>query len=57
MQLEIYINEKLWKTVTLANENYQPAEYWLQITNERQQGLLSSYNLDQGMKIDFRKVQ
>jgi len=57
MQLEIYINEKLWKTVTLDSENYQPSDYWMQINYEKQQGMLSSFNLDQGMKIDFRKVQ
>ena len=57
MQLEIYINEKLWKTVTLESENYQPSDYWMQINHEKQQGMLSSFNLDQGIKIDFRRVQ
>lgn len=57
MQLEIYINDKLWKTVTLDNESYQPGEYWTQINHAQKQGLLSSFNVDQGMKVEFRKIQ
>ena len=56
MQLEIYINEKLWKSDTLESESYEPAEYWLQINHEQKQGLLSSYNLEQGLKVEFRKL-
>lgn len=57
MKLEIYINNKLWKTVTLESDSYQPNEYWAQINLEKSQGLLSSFNVDQVMKIEFRKVQ
>ena len=56
MKLEIYINDKLWKSVTLEDESYQPADYWLQINYEQKQGLLSSFNLEQGLKVEFRKV-
>jgi hypothetical protein len=56
MKLEIYINDKLWKSVTLEDESYQPSDYWLQINYEQKQGLLSSFNLEQGLKVEFRKV-
>jgi hypothetical protein len=56
MKLEIYINDKLWKSVTIDGDSYQPNEYWAQINLEKSQGMLSSFNIDEVMKIEFRKV-
>jgi hypothetical protein len=56
MQLKIYINEKIWKTVTLETETYEPNDYWPVIAAEKEQGLLADFNLDSGMKVEFRRV-
>ena len=54
-QLKIYINDKLYKTVTLESETYEPSKYWPQINTDKQAGLLNSFNIEEGMKVEFRK--
>ena len=56
MQLKIYINDKIWKTVTLETETYEPNDFWPLIQVEKEQGLLADFNLESGMKVEFRKV-
>lgn len=56
MQLKIYINDKIWKTVTLETETYEPNDFWPLIQAEKEQGLLDDFNLESGMKVEFRKV-
>jgi len=57
MQLKIYINDKIWKTVTLDTETYNPNDYWRQLAADKEAGLLNSFNVAEGMKVEFRKVQ
>jgi hypothetical protein len=57
MQLKIYINDKLYKTVPLTEEKYEPADYWPQISADKAAGLLNSFNIAEGMKVEFRKVK
>jgi hypothetical protein len=57
MQLKIYINDKIWKTVTLDGETYEPNDFWPILNQEKEQGLLDSYDILNGMKVEFRKVQ
>lgn len=53
MQLEIYINGILWKSEPLETHNYQPVKYWMEINNQKAAGLLDSFNIDQGMQVEF----
>jgi hypothetical protein len=57
MQLKIYINDKLYKTVTLTDENYEPATYFKQMEVDKEAGLLNSFNIAEQMKVEFRKVK
>ena len=58
MKLKIYINDKLYKTVTLPEdaETYDPSDYWPQINADKEAGLLDSFNIADNMKIEFRKT-
>ena len=58
MKLKIYINEKLYKTITLPadSETYEPSDYWPQINADKAAGLLDSFNIADNMKIEFRKT-
>ena len=57
MQLKIYINDKLYKTVTVETETYDPNDFWPQIKADKEAGLLNSFDIAERMKIEFRKVQ
>ena len=54
-QLKIFINDKLYKTVTLDSDNYEPSSYWPQINADKQAGLLNTFNIEESMKVEFRK--
>jgi hypothetical protein len=56
MQIKIYINDKLYKTVTVEGEKYEPSQYFKQIEVDKMAGLLDSFNIIGPMKIEFRKV-
>ena len=53
MLLEIYINDRLWKSEPLESHNYQPVKYWLEIYEQKAAGQLDSFGIDQGMKVEF----
>jgi hypothetical protein len=55
MQLKIFINDKLYKTVEVKDEVYEPAFFIKQIEQEKQAGLLADFNINGPMKIEFRK--
>ncbi len=55
-QLKIFINDKLYKTVTLDSDKYEPTWYWPQINADKEAGLLNTFNVADGMKVEFRKV-
>ena len=54
-QLKIFINDKLYKTVTLDSDKYEPSSYWPQINADKQAGLLNTFNIEESMKVEFRK--
>jgi len=56
MQLKIFINDKLYKTVTVEDKNYNPSMFWPQIKADRDSGLLNQYNIQESMKLEFRVV-
>lgn len=56
MQLKIYINNKLYKTVPLTNPKYEPGEYWAQIFADREAGLLNSFNVAETMSVRYEVV-
>jgi len=55
MQIKIYINDKLYKTVTVQGDKYEPADYWPQIEADKAAGLLNQFNIAESMKVEFRK--
>lgn len=56
MQLKIYINNKLYKTVTVPGTTYNPAFIWPEIETDRDSGMLSSFNLATGLAIKYEVV-
>ena len=56
MQVEILINDKIYKTITVTGDSYQPRDYWPQINSDKANGLLSSFNVEDGLKVEFRPV-
>ena len=54
MELKIYINDKLWRTVIVEGSKYDPAHYWADIAKDKAAGLLDSYGINTGMKVEFR---
>jgi hypothetical protein len=56
MKLKIYINNKLYKTVTLENDSYDPGFIWPQIQADRDSGLLASFDLTKGLSVRYEKV-
>jgi hypothetical protein len=56
MQLQIYINNKLYRTVTLETESYRPDFIWPEIQADRDSGMLTSFDLSKGLAIRYEKV-
>jgi hypothetical protein len=56
MQVKIFINDQLYKTVTVNDKKYQPNDFWPQIQADRDSGLLNKFNIAQGMKVSFQTV-
>jgi hypothetical protein len=56
MQLKVYINNKLYKTVTVQGESYDPGFIWPELQADRDSGLLVGFNLTQGINIRYEKV-
>ena len=56
MQLKVYINNKLYKTITVEGDSYNPAFIWPEIEADRDSGMLMSYDLGKGLAIRYEKV-
>lgn len=56
MRLDIYINDKLWKSEPIESLSYQPVKYWMEINNQKATGQLDSFGIDQGMRVEFIPV-
>ena len=57
MQVKIFINNKLYKTVTVEGKTYNPADYWPQMQADRDAGLLNSFNIQEKMSVSFQVVK
>lgn len=57
MQVKIFINEKLYKTVTVAGTTYEPGTFWAQIFADKEAGLLNSFNIAENMSIRYETIQ
>lgn len=57
MQVKIFINDKLYKTVTVDGDKYEPNSYWPQIQADKEAGLLSSFNVNESMSVRFETVK
>ena len=57
MQVKIYINDKLYKTVTVEGEKYDPNQYWGQIQADKNEGLLDTYKVDEKFSVRFEPVK
>jgi hypothetical protein len=56
MKVKVYINNKLYKTITVEGGSYDPRFIWPEIQADRDSGLLASFNLEQGLSIRYEKV-
>lgn len=56
MQLKVFINDKLYKTVIVPGNTYKPNFIWPEIEADRDSGLLNSFDLSKGLKIRYEKV-
>lgn len=54
MQIKIFINDKLYKTVTIDGDSYEPLQFYKQLDADKEAGLLNSFNIAGGMKVEFR---
>lgn len=57
MQVKIFINNKLYKTVTVDGNTYEPNTYWPQIRADKEAGLLNSFNVNETMAVRFEAVK
>ena len=57
MQLKVFINNKLYKTVTVPGNTYNPNFIWPEIEADRDSGLLTTFNLNKGLSIRYEKVE
>lgn len=57
MKFNIFINDKLYKTVTVQGDTYNPMTIYPQIEADKQSGLLSTYNIGQQLTIKVEKVK
>jgi len=56
MQLKVYINNKLYKTVTVPGNTYDPSFIWPEIEADRDSGMLTSFDLSKGLNIRYEKI-
>jgi len=56
MQVNIFINNKLFKTVTVEGDSYSPSKFWPEINAAKEAGELSEYNVENGLQIRVEKV-
>ena len=45
MKVKVFINDTLYKTVTLPTESYNPAFVWPQIQADKEAGLLTQFGV------------
>jgi hypothetical protein len=57
MKFNIFINDKLYKTINVLGDNYNPMSIWPQIEADKQSGLLHTYNISEQLKIRVEKVK
>ena len=58
MQVKIYINDKLYRTITVEDDKkYAPNDYWPQIEADKNEGLLESYNIENKFSVRFEPVK
>ena len=57
MQVKIFINEKLYKTVTVKGDKYEPNQYWEEIQADKEAGVLASYNIQTKFAVRFEPVK
>ena len=57
MKVKIYVNEVLYKTVTIPGETYNPADFWPQIEADKKAGALANFGIkDSGYSVRIEKV-
>ncbi len=57
MQVKIYINDRLYKTVPVYGNKYDPNSFWPQIQADRDAGLLYSYGIGERFAIRYEVIK
>ncbi len=55
MQLKVYINDKLYKTITVPGKTYDPKIVWPHIKADKEAGLLNDFGVTQKMVVRIEK--
>jgi len=57
MKINLYVNDKLYKTVTVQGNSYKHSEYIAHIQEDQKSGLLQKYDIgpDDQLKIRVEK--
>jgi len=56
MQLNVYINEQLYKSITIDGDTYQPGFIYPRIEADKASGLLNAFDLSKGLSVRYEKV-
>lgn len=56
MQLNVYINEQLYKSITIDGDTYQPGFIYPQIEADKASGLLNAFDLSKGLAVRYERV-
>jgi hypothetical protein len=57
MKFNIFINDKLYKTISVQGDTYNPMTIYPQIEADKQSGLLSTFNVSEQLSIRVEKVK
>lgn len=57
MKINIFINEKLYKTITVEGDSYDPMSIYPQIEADKTSGLLDMFNITEQLSIRVEKVK
>ena len=57
MKINVFINDKLYKTLAVQGDSYNPMSIYPQIEADKQSGLLHTYNISEQLKIRVEKVK
>ena len=56
MKINIYINDKFYKSFPTTETEYSPKEYMMQVQADKAAGLLSQFNVEEECRVRIEKT-